>query len=121
MRSISALDGTFHAPGSSLMLVRDGGTTGLRRQYRARRSQTAGSTEWHSLAVISVVMPAHNEAGNISAIAAAIAQAMALSGNYEIVFKIAEGGMGRSVPRRQESTPRTGLRQPQDRDRCGRD
>jgi dolichol-phosphate mannosyltransferase len=32
------------------------------------------------------VLPAHNEAGNISAIAAAIAQAMALAGSYEIVF-----------------------------------
>lgn len=35
---------------------------------------------------ISIVLPAHNEAGNISAIAAAIAQAMALSGSYEIIF-----------------------------------
>jgi dolichol-phosphate mannosyltransferase len=35
---------------------------------------------------ISIVLPAHNEAGNISAIAAAIAQAMALNGSYEIVF-----------------------------------
>jgi dolichol-phosphate mannosyltransferase len=35
---------------------------------------------------ISVVLPAHNEAGNISAIAAAIAQAMALQVPYEIVF-----------------------------------
>jgi len=35
---------------------------------------------------ISIVLPAHNEAGNISAIAAAIAQAMALAGSYEIVF-----------------------------------
>src|SRR6185312_2968309 len=35
---------------------------------------------------ISIVLPAHNEAGNISAIAAAIAQAMALAGPYEIVF-----------------------------------
>ena len=35
---------------------------------------------------ISIVLPAHNEAGNISAIAAAIAQAMALQGSYEIVF-----------------------------------
>ena len=35
---------------------------------------------------ISIVLPAHNEAGNISAIAAAIAQAMALAGAYEIVF-----------------------------------
>src|SRR5256714_7061997 len=35
---------------------------------------------------ISIVLPAHNEAGNISAIAAAMAQAMALWGSYEIVF-----------------------------------
>src|SRR5436305_2464195 len=35
---------------------------------------------------LSIVLPAHNEAGNISAIAAAIAQAMALAGSYEIVF-----------------------------------
>src|SRR6185295_17546218 len=35
---------------------------------------------------ISIVLPAHNEAGNISAMAAAIAQAMALAGAYEIVF-----------------------------------
>src|SRR3954468_18202373 len=35
---------------------------------------------------ISIVLPAHNEAGNISAIASAIAQAMALCGPYEIVF-----------------------------------
>jgi glycosyltransferase involved in cell wall biosynthesis len=35
---------------------------------------------------VSIVLPAHNEAGNISAIAAAIAQAMALAGSYEIVF-----------------------------------
>src|SRR5436853_2804562 len=35
---------------------------------------------------LSIVLPAHNEAGNISAIAAAIAQAMALWGSYEIVF-----------------------------------
>src|ERR1043165_2266456 len=35
---------------------------------------------------ISIVLPAHNEAGNISAIAAAIAQAMALQVPYEIVF-----------------------------------
>ena len=35
---------------------------------------------------VSIVLPAHNEAGNIPAIAAAIAQAMALAGAYEIVF-----------------------------------
>src|SRR6476659_6140772 len=35
---------------------------------------------------ISIVLPAHNEAGNISAIAAAIAQAMALAASDEIVF-----------------------------------
>src|SRR5881394_1318021 len=35
---------------------------------------------------LSIVLPAHNEAGNISAIAAAIAQVMALSGSYEIIF-----------------------------------
>jgi glycosyltransferase involved in cell wall biosynthesis len=35
---------------------------------------------------VSIVLPAHNEAGNISAIAAAITQAMALQGSYEIVF-----------------------------------
>ena len=35
---------------------------------------------------VSIVLPAHDEAGNISAIAAAIAQAMALAGAYEIVF-----------------------------------
>jgi len=35
---------------------------------------------------ISIVLPAHNEAGNITAIAAAIAQQMALTGSYEIVF-----------------------------------
>ena len=35
---------------------------------------------------ISIVLPAHNEAGNIAPIAAAIAQAMALCGSYEIVF-----------------------------------
>jgi dolichol-phosphate mannosyltransferase len=35
---------------------------------------------------ISIVLPAHNEAGNIAPIAAAIAQAMALNGSYEIVF-----------------------------------
>jgi polyisoprenyl-phosphate glycosyltransferase len=35
---------------------------------------------------VSIVLPAHNEAGNIAPIAAAIAQAMALQGNYEIVF-----------------------------------
>ena len=32
------------------------------------------------------MLPAHNEAGNIAVIAAAIAQAMALAGSYEIVF-----------------------------------
>jgi len=35
---------------------------------------------------ISIVLPAHNEAGNIAPIAAAVAQAMALAGPYEIVF-----------------------------------
>src|SRR6266513_5188020 len=35
---------------------------------------------------ISIVLPAHNEAGNIAPIAAAIAQVMALTGPYEIVF-----------------------------------
>src|SRR5882724_7391543 len=35
---------------------------------------------------ISIVLPAHNEAGNIAPIAAAIAQAMALTGPYEIIF-----------------------------------
>src|SRR5205085_6199607 len=35
---------------------------------------------------ISIVLPAHNEAGNIAPIAAAIAQAMAPLGSYEIVF-----------------------------------
>ncbi len=35
---------------------------------------------------ISIVLPAHNEAGNIAPITAAIAQAMALEGSYEIVF-----------------------------------
>ena len=35
---------------------------------------------------ISIVLPAHNEAGNISGIAAAIAQQMALIGSYEIIF-----------------------------------
>ncbi len=35
---------------------------------------------------ISIVLPAHNEAGNIVPIAAAIARAVALSGSYEIVF-----------------------------------
>jgi len=35
---------------------------------------------------ISIVLPAHNEAGNISAMAAAIAQQMALIGPYEIIF-----------------------------------
>src|SRR4029079_11349355 len=35
---------------------------------------------------VSIVLPAHNEAGNIAPIAAAIAQAMALAGSYEIVF-----------------------------------
>jgi dolichol-phosphate mannosyltransferase len=35
---------------------------------------------------VSIVLPAHNEAGNIAPIAAAIAQAMALQGSYEIVF-----------------------------------
>ena len=35
---------------------------------------------------ISIVLPAHNEAGNIAPIAAAIAQAMALAGSYEIMF-----------------------------------
>ena len=35
---------------------------------------------------ISIVLPAHNEAGNIAPIAAAIAQVMALSGSYEIIF-----------------------------------
>jgi len=35
---------------------------------------------------ISIVLPAHNEAGNITAIAAAIAQQMALIGPYEIIF-----------------------------------
>jgi dolichol-phosphate mannosyltransferase len=35
---------------------------------------------------ISIVLPAHNEVGNISAIAAAIAQQMALVGPYEIIF-----------------------------------
>src|SRR5436305_13364274 len=35
---------------------------------------------------ISIVLPAHNEAGNIAPIAAAIAQVMALCGSYEIVF-----------------------------------
>src|SRR5947207_14382775 len=35
---------------------------------------------------ISIVLPAHNEAGNIAPIAAAIAQVMALTGPYEIIF-----------------------------------
>src|SRR5436853_6950130 len=35
---------------------------------------------------ISIVLPAHNEVGNISAVAAAIARAAALAGSYEIVF-----------------------------------
>src|SRR5262245_44825803 len=35
---------------------------------------------------ISIVLPAHNEAGNIAPIAAAIAQAMAFAGSYEVVF-----------------------------------
>src|SRR5437868_9025569 len=35
---------------------------------------------------ISIVLPAHNEAGNIAPVAAAIAQVMALSGSYEIIF-----------------------------------
>jgi dolichol-phosphate mannosyltransferase len=35
---------------------------------------------------ISIVLPAHNEAGNIAPIAAALAQVMALSTSYEIVF-----------------------------------
>src|ERR1044072_811090 len=35
---------------------------------------------------VSIVLPAHNEAGNVAPIAAAIAQAMALSSPYEIVF-----------------------------------
>jgi polyisoprenyl-phosphate glycosyltransferase len=35
---------------------------------------------------ITIVLPAHNEAGNIAPIAAAIAQAMALCGSYEIIF-----------------------------------
>src|SRR5947199_4834094 len=35
---------------------------------------------------LSIVLPAHNEAGNIAPIASAIAQAMALCGPYEIVF-----------------------------------
>jgi len=35
---------------------------------------------------ISIVLPAHNEAGNISGIATAIAQQMALIGSYEIIF-----------------------------------
>jgi len=35
---------------------------------------------------ISVVLPAHNEAGNIVPLAAAIARAVALSGSYEIIF-----------------------------------
>jgi glycosyltransferase involved in cell wall biosynthesis len=35
---------------------------------------------------VSIVLPAHNEAGNIAPIAAAIAQAMALEGSFEIVF-----------------------------------
>ena len=35
---------------------------------------------------VSIVLPAHNEAGNIAPIAAAIAQAMALVGSYEIIF-----------------------------------
>jgi dolichol-phosphate mannosyltransferase len=35
---------------------------------------------------ISIVLPAHNEAGNIAAIAAAIAREMAPIGRYEIIF-----------------------------------
>jgi glycosyltransferase involved in cell wall biosynthesis len=35
---------------------------------------------------ISIVLPAHNEAGNIAPIAAALAQVMALSTSYEIIF-----------------------------------
>ena len=35
---------------------------------------------------ISIVLPAHNEAGNIAPIAAAIARTMAALGSYEIVF-----------------------------------
>src|SRR4051812_49291374 len=35
---------------------------------------------------ISIVLPAHNEAGNIAPMAAAIAQVMALTGPYEIIF-----------------------------------
>src|SRR5262249_46372049 len=46
----------------------------------ARRSAMGAGPE------ISIVLPAHNEAGNIAPIAGAIAQAMALEGSYEIVF-----------------------------------
>src|SRR6476469_5698577 len=35
---------------------------------------------------ISIVLPAHNEAGNIAPMAAALAQAMALAGRYAILF-----------------------------------
>src|SRR3954452_18977527 len=35
---------------------------------------------------ISIVLPAHNEAGNIAPMAAAIAQVMALIGPYEVIF-----------------------------------
>lgn len=35
---------------------------------------------------ISIVLPAHNEAGNIAPMAAAVAQVMALIGPYEIIF-----------------------------------
>ncbi|HMK79124.1 MAG TPA: glycosyltransferase family 2 protein [Xanthobacteraceae bacterium] len=46
---------------------------------------------------ISIVLPAHNEAGNISAMAAAIAQQMALIGPYEIIF-VDDGSSDGTLP-----------------------
>ena len=54
---------------------------------------------------ISIVLPAHNEAGNIAPIAAAIAQAMALLGSYEIIF-VDDG----STRRHARGDPRRGAR-----------
>lgn len=58
---------------------------------------------------ISIVLPAHNEAGNISAIAAAIAQAMALLGSYEIIF-VDDGSTDGTLPAIRSAARDPGIR-----------
>src|SRR5215213_8830528 len=57
-----------------------------RRLASTRKTITERSCMGVAMPEISIVLPAHNEAGNIAPIAAAIAQAMALCGSYEIIF-----------------------------------